>query len=608
MKYIDIYNEMVDPFDYEETLDVLAEAYTKRNGFGGFYSSLITTTKKDYPNKYDVKESDKFYATAFNKWKKGIVTLTKDEFEKLKARKSYDDRLIKLRNYLKTVPDVTTSKEARQILNQKFEDEDLASAIEDYRWDSVSFGTGWEHVKSRYLNGKRGTSFPIAHRLYLNTEGIDTHKVINEIIKKCDERKIPYYFKFDDQGARDDTIVVYSDTEKLPSYIEILREIAKENPEIKRRSKRPPILTGRIDNWIGYGAEPARKNGKNRSFNEVRSKCIEDAIEGELTEWLKINKNKIINYQGKSLSITECISSLALNKEINSMKQRLNNKPNYQSQAEHEKHLGYNEQYLNQAEFQNNLHQKIKVAIQKDLDGKINNSDLIEITLKDGLKRTIYSNQILHWKDLIVPFVMKNNLAFRAKVKERINQLSEQENIDTAKYCFDKDTKNKFTITEQNIKTVKDFYNVIKSHGEKKSIDLPRQKEPSETIYQYYQYLMNYCKNNNLLKANKTLSNKINNSKLKSQSTDNNPETKTTVQNNKPDSKKDQDIRKSQVKLGFISPGVFQNTTYNLKKNQIIQDLPIYSTVPSRFKGIMTDEEIKQAQKKIGQYKPLKSK
>lgn len=608
MKYIDIYNEMVNPFDYEETLDVLAEAYTKRNGFGGFYSSLITTTKKDYPNKYNINESDKFYATAFNKWKKGIVTLTKDEFEELKARKSYDDRLIKLRNYLKTVPDVTTSKEASQILNQRFEDKDLETAMEDYRWDSISFGTGWEHVKSRYLNGKRGESFPVAHRLYLNTEGIDTHKVVNEIIKKCDERKIPYYFKFDDQGARDDTIVVYSDTEKLPSYIEILREIAKENPEIKKRSKRPPILTGRIDNWIGYGAEPERKNGKNRSFNEVRSKCIEDAIEVELTEWLKTNKNKTINYQGKSLSITDYISSLALDKEINSMKKILNNKPNCQSQTEYEKYLGYNEQYLNKPDFQNNFRQKIKAAIQKDLAGKIDSSDLIEIALKDGIKHTIYSNKIKHWKDLIVPSVMKNDLIFRNKVKDRINQLSEQENVDTTKYCFDKDTKNKFAITEQNIKTVKDFYNVVKSRSEKKSIVLPRQKEPSETIYQYYQYLMNYCKNNSLLKQNKTSSNKINNSELNSKSTDNNPKTKTTLQNNKQESMTDEDIRKSQIKLGFISPEVCQNTAYSLKKEQIIQDLPIYSKEPSRFKGIMTDEEIKKSQKKIGQYKHLKSK
>ena len=42
------------------------------------------------------------------------------------------------------------------------------------------------------------------------------------------------------------------------------------------------------------------------------------------------------------------------------------------------------------------------------------------------------------------------------------------------------------------------------------------------------------------------------------------------------------------------------DTTYRLKKDQIIQDLPIYSKEPSRYQGRMTEEEIRGAQKKIG--------
>ena len=39
---------------------------------------------------------------------------------------------------------------------------------------------------------------------------------------------------------------------------------------------------------------------------------------------------------------------------------------------------------------------------------------------------------------------------------------------------------------------------------------------------------------------------------------------------------------------------------YHLTKDQIIQDLPIYSKEPSRYQGRMTEEEIRGAQKKIG--------
>ena len=41
------------------------------------------------------------------------------------------------------------------------------------------------------------------------------------------------------------------------------------------------------------------------------------------------------------------------------------------------------------------------------------------------------------------------------------------------------------------------------------------------------------------------------------------------------------------------------DTTYSLKKDEIIQDLPIYSKEESRFKGRMTDEEIEAAKVKI---------
>ena len=62
------------------------------------------------------------------------------------------------------------------------------------------------------------------------------------------------------------------------------------------------------------------------------------------------------------------------------------------------------------------------------------------------------------------------------------------------------------------------------------------------------------------------------------------------------------EIRTSQIKLGFISPSVPSNTTYSLKKNQIIQDLPIYSKEESRYQGVMTEQEIENSREKIKTY------
>lgn len=612
MKYIDVYNNISNPLEDDGILDTLSEVYANRQfKLGGFYGSLVKTTEKEYVRKYNPDESNKFYATAFNKWKKGIVSLTKEEFEQLKARKSYDDRLIKLRNYLKTVPDVTTEKEARKIMSQKFQDDDLNSAMDDYRWDSTSWGTGWLHVKSRYLNGKRGSDFPVSHRLYLNVETIDVHKVANELIKKCDEYNIPYYFKFDDFGDRDDTLVLYSDTEKLPFYINMLKEIAKENPEIKSRSKRPPILTGKIDEWIGYGSEPAVRNGKRSSFNLVRSTCIEKAIDEEYKDWFSQNKNKRISYQGKEMALMDYIAMLKAKKEISRMKLRLANKPENKSQEEYENYLGYNKKDIKSPTLIKTVYTKIRESVKLNW----NNPQQItkDIEINNGNKKiTIYGFRIKELKDLALPYVMKNDNDFRERVKDKIKKISTKEGIDIEKYCFDEGTKDRLLKEDKNNNHLEELHQQFESYAKKHNISAPRRKNLYESCMDYINYLKKYAKDNNIKKNKKqqpqsTVPSTITYNLKKEQIIQDlpvNPKGQSRYQV----VKTDEDIRKSQIKLGFISPEVCQNTAYSLKKEQIIQDLPIYSKEPSRFKGIMKDEEIKESQKKIGQYKHLKSK
>lgn len=63
------------------------------------------------------------------------------------------------------------------------------------------------------------------------------------------------------------------------------------------------------------------------------------------------------------------------------------------------------------------------------------------------------------------------------------------------------------------------------------------------------------------------------------------------------------EIRESRIKLGFINPQIDNTTTYSLKKEQRILALPLYSTEESRFQVGMSNQEIKAAQKRIDTYK-----
>ena len=84
------------------------------------------------------------------------------------------------------------------------------------------------------------------------------------------------YFKYSsDRSKRADQFVVYSNLLNLTDYVEILRSIASENPDIIQRCGKPPILTGTLDEWIGIGDEPLMTG---ESYTGIRAEIIEDAI------------------------------------------------------------------------------------------------------------------------------------------------------------------------------------------------------------------------------------------------------------------------------------------------------------------------------------------
>lgn len=119
-------------------------------------------------------------------------------------------------------------------------------------------------------------------RLYINCQRQDTIKLVSEFAKKCQEQGKEFYFKYctDDKAKRADQIVIYSCITDVEQYLSILKEIEQEYPEIIERCGKPPILTGKLNDWIGIGEEPdklQRTTGA-KSFSEVRTKIMEDVL------------------------------------------------------------------------------------------------------------------------------------------------------------------------------------------------------------------------------------------------------------------------------------------------------------------------------------------
>lgn len=77
--------------------------------------------------------------------------------------------------------------------------------------------------------------------------------------------------------------------------------------------KNPPILTGKINEFIWYGSEP--KIEKN-SFNKKRSQSIEKAIDNENKKWIMKNQEfkdiEIGVRNGKTISFTSSLLEITI--------------------------------------------------------------------------------------------------------------------------------------------------------------------------------------------------------------------------------------------------------------------------------------------------------
>lgn len=300
-----LYNQIENPIEDLNVIQELVSMYSHSiDDPLGFYTSLVKFRKGNNLG-YDETGADKFVSSIFNKWKKNVLSMTKEEFAQLYLSGAVGEDFIKLRNTLKHVPDASTDLETRALYRYACQnDRELRRTLEKYSWDALRGNSPWIHVCSRYISAKRDPYPEIEHRLYLNVSSLDVFKVALKIVEKCESANLIYYFKFDPGATRDDSIVIYSSTEKLSRYIEIVRAIVEEIPGLTSRIKEPPILTGKIDGWIGYGTEPLPDpNGERNSFNGVRASIIEKAIEKEAAKWVMNHRNNLVMYKNKKMRI-----------------------------------------------------------------------------------------------------------------------------------------------------------------------------------------------------------------------------------------------------------------------------------------------------------------
>ena len=412
--YKELYEKIENPLNDDEVVRKLIEGYSDELRTKQYYNKLVQVNYKEKKYKeINMEDKDRLVSQIFNDWKKDLTLNIKDD-----EIKKYNKDFPYLREFLKNTPYVKSAKEFFKIKRKVDGDEKLEIIYPKYT--PFSHGKSWTYISHNSINPSKYKKIIVDHRLYLNTENIDTYKVMELFRNKCKERELDYHFKFSDRGDRDDTIVIYSDDKKLSKYLEILEEIKKEEPEIIKRAQTPPMLTGKIDGWIGYGSEPSLdENGKNtKSFNSSRSGIIQNAISKETIKWLRENKELTKEDLGLNEYLTKQISD-----DIKDKYNRM-------------------DKSVDEPEFQEKLLKRLEKEIEKNkselLEGKF---DKIKEFNIDGLDIEVDSEMIQRAFRPFSKKILKKDPSFLGKVRDAIKEEGLANGIDSEKFCFDIDKR-----------------------------------------------------------------------------------------------------------------------------------------------------------------------
>lgn len=447
MDLIDLYNNIENPLDDEAVLFKIVEDYSKSNeGLGGFYSKLTTNVEKQNPKKYYKQDGDLFHSTMFNLWKKSILEMNQETFLDLRDEGYLENDFIAFRKYLKTVPDLSTEAEVNKFY---FSNDAYSEEINKYRWNNFAQDPTWQHVSSRYVTAHQQDKINVEHRLYLNMELADTYKMAYLLVSKCSDKKLPYYFKFDRMGTRDDSIVIYSDTENLSNYIEVLNEIKQEHPELVSRFQKAPLLTGRIDGYIGYGSEPLEKR---TSYTKKRAEMIETIMDEETKKWVKDNQDLEIRYKGTQIPFKTYLSKKVTANFVQKLKKDFEHKASFSSNEEAIKKCGYSLEDLYSQQLQSGLERIITMKINQGLTNYCDNDEFddVEIEVRDGKTIKLTSSMLDKTVKELSIQMAKHDSNYVKNIRKRIDEESDKQGIDTKTFCFDDSVKNKILNQRRN--------------------------------------------------------------------------------------------------------------------------------------------------------------
>ena len=539
MKREEFFKKLNNPLDNDELLKIILEAYYNDESI---YRSLISTnaTKEDKTiSYYNKEERNKLHLYLFNIWKDNIL-----KYDPKNIKKEYYEPLLNVKRELKKF-NPTTEKEIRRFVFNldKIFDTETEEFLDKYSYIAQGNYTGWNHISNKYITFHNDEIPKIKHRLYVNVNSTYIDKFARLFTEKCREENLPFYYKYDEYGDRADTFIVFSDTNNLFKYINILERIKKENlKDVEENIKTPPILTAKLNNWIGYGSEPQLK--EKNSYSKIREESIVKVLDKFNKNWTNSHKDNYIDIRGNKVPYKVFLTELIYDTYIKTF----NNKIKNTKDEKLDKVIPYCGYSLNDTKTEG-FRKALKENIRRNIDYIIENLNDLDkmdknklIKMNTRIKDVYFTINTYEIKKALKrqPMILsRDSEVFLDQFRNAIKKDAKRYNISDENYCFDKkvleELKNYISIKEEKEKTNKQ---------EVKNV------EPKQIV------------------------------------------------------KVEDSNDKKQVKNLEINEKLFHRPNekgiYRLRKEQISQDLPInFKGEDTRFNHGMSDKEIEEARKRI---------
>lgn len=291
-----------------------------------------------------------------------------------------------------------------------------------------------------------GTSFgvdSVKHRVYINSDAKDKWKIADLFREKCEAKKIPYYFKLFDLD-QEDNMVIYSHTEHLAEYIDILQEIEQEYPEMMQRCGKPPLLTrSKLNDWIGIADEPSPERFGRQSYNEVMKNLMQKKLIQLSDESIIKNydKDRKIDVDGKSVSLQDALSDELYNYILEEMKKN-------EFATKFNTHwTGIEPEDLENEDIKNNIKRQIdEIFSNRSIEELI--SEKIVIDTKPPKARGIVFRNVFDTNKKIKQLI-KDNCCDFDEIRRDIKEFLSENGIDPDRPCFMQETRSLFGVKEE---------------------------------------------------------------------------------------------------------------------------------------------------------------